>query len=316
MKHIFILNPAAGKCNQTAALKEQITSLSEQLDVEMHMTDSRADTTKLVRALIDQYPDGELRFYACGGDGTLNGVVSGAARGGDRISVACYPCGSGNDYVKHYGGKDAFLDLPALMEGEAYPVDVMKIGDRYSINVVNFGFDTAVAETMENVRRYKIIGGRNSYTTGIVKALVTAMSTKCAVYADGELINDGKLLLCTVANGSYVGGSFRCAPRSVSDDGWMEVCLVKPVSRLSFLRLVSYYKKGLHLNSPKFKKYIVYRRARELEVKVKDGFSFTLDGEVAKCSDFTVENLKHAVRFVLPEGAAQIDPIPPEGENT
>ncbi len=315
MKHIFILNPAAGKCNHTAELKEQIVSLTQTLDVEMHMTDSRADTTKLVRALIGQYRDGELRFYACGGDGTLNGVISGAVGGGDRISIACYPCGSGNDYVKHYGGKEVFLDLPALMEGEAIPVDVMRVGDRYSVNVVNFGFDTAVAETMEKVRRYRIIGGKNSYTTGIVKALATAMKSKCTVFADGEQLNEGKMLLCTVANGSYVGRSFRCAPRSASDDGLLEVCLVKPVSRISFLRLVSYYKRGLHLNSPKFKKYIAYRRAERVEVKAKDGFSITLDGEVTKCSDFTIENLKHAVRFVLPKSAAQIAPILPEGED-
>ena len=105
------------------------------------------------------------------------------------------------------------------------------------------------------------------------------------------------------------------APRSRSDDGWMEVCLVKPISRITFVRLVSCYKKGLHLDDPRFQKYIVYRRAKKVEVKAKDGFSVTLDGEVTKNSEFTIENLKHALRLVLPKGASQISPILPKGAN-
>jgi diacylglycerol kinase family enzyme len=115
MKHIFIVNPAAGKVNHTADLRAEITALAAEQDFEIHETASRADTTKLVLSLIEQYSEGELRFYACGGDGTLNGVISGAVTGGERVSVACYPCGSGNDYVKHYGGKDVFLNIAEII---------------------------------------------------------------------------------------------------------------------------------------------------------------------------------------------------------
>ena len=88
-------------------------------------------------------------LYACGGDGTANEVLHGLI-GFENASMTCYPCGSGNDYVKYYGGAEKFLDIEALLAGEEHRVDVMRMGHRYAINVINFGFDTAVARINHN----------------------------------------------------------------------------------------------------------------------------------------------------------------------
>ena len=305
MKHIFIYNPTAGKDNskRIAALQEKMSADYSHLQYEFYPTKAAKDATAYVRSRCEAEPLEQLRFYACGGDGTANEVLHGIV-GFDNASMTCFPCGSGNDYVKYYGGADRFLDIDALLAGEEKLVDIMRVNDRYSINVTNFGFDTVVAQTMHNVRHKKVIGGKNAYTTGIVKALFTAMKNDCTVYVDGEKLNDGKMLLCTVSNGRYVGGAYCCAPLSTNDDGLLEICLVKPLSRVTLIKLISVYKEGKHLEDERFKDLIVYRRGKSVRVVAGEGFGYTLDGEVVECTDFTIDICPAAVRFVVPKDKA------------
>ena len=307
MKHIFIYNPVAGKNNRAAVeqLKAKLAEYEGRLDYELYATKARGDAAAYVRARCEAEPEQPFRFYACGGDGTANEVLHGVV-GHDNAAMTCYPCGSGNDFVKYYGGAQRFLDVDALLAGEETPIDIMRIDDRYSLNVTNFGFDAAVVRTMEKVRHKPLIGGKRAYTTGIVTALFSAMKNDCTVTVDGEPINNGKMLLCTVACGSYVGGSFCCAPRSKNDDGLLEVCLVKPVSHFKFLQLMPAYTDGKHLDDPRFEKYISYRRGKSVHVSAPEGFAFSLDGELVEKNDFTIEVCPGAVRFVVPAMSAKL----------
>ncbi|MBE6633461.1 MAG: hypothetical protein E7620_03845 [Ruminococcaceae bacterium] len=306
MKHIFVVNPAAGKTNAFQVLQNELESnYKGVLDYEIYQTRAPRDATVYIRDYCHTHTE-PVRFYACGGDGTLNEVANGIV-GFSHASMSCYPCGSGNDYVKYYGGKKAFLNVRALIEGEETRIDLMRVGDRYAINATHFGFDSSVASIMQSVRRKKVIGGKNAYTTGIVVSLFKAMKNKCRVYADGKLLNPkGVILLCTVANGQYVGGSFRCAPRSVNNDGKLEVCLVHPVSYFKFMNLIKYYTEGLHLSDPKFEKVLEYCRAERVEIEAPDGFLYSFDGELIQDSHFTVEVVPRAIRFALPKGAKPI----------
>ena len=304
MKHIFIINPAAGKTNAYHEIEAAISALPIAADCQIYLTKASGDATTFVHEYCKQHTD-PVRFYACGGDGTLNEVVSGVVHY-PQASLGCYPCGSGNDFVKYYGGKEYFLDVKALIDADEEEIDLMRVGNRYAINATHFGFDSCVANTMTKVRRKKLIGGKNAYTTGIVVGLLKAMKNTCRVSADGELLNEeGKLLLCTIANGQYVGGAYRCAPRSLDNDGLLEVCAVRPMSQLRFLSLINEYKKGTHLENPKLKKYIIYRRAKSVTVEAPEGFVYLLDGELLTSPRFTVEILPRAIRFAVPKNAVR-----------
>ena len=300
MKYFFIMNPKAGAGTAGEVIRKAIETLPEKEQCEIYETKGVRDATAFVKQWCTEHPEEEARFIACGGDGTLNEVINGAV-GFENASVTCYPCGSGNDFVKAAGGIDAFLDVPAIVHAEAKPIDLLKVGEFYSDNVVNFGFDTTVAITVNKDRDKTGHGSKNSYTKGIVKALITSMNNKCTVKADGEVINpDGKMLLCTVANGQYVGGSFKCAPRAELDDGWIEVCLVKPISRIRFVKILDTYTNGKHLDDPKMQDIVVYRRAKKVEVDAPDGFAYSLDGEIIYENHFTVEIVPGAVKFAAP----------------
>ncbi len=321
MKHVFIINPAAGKDNSFDNIRKILDAQQVKVDYELYQTQAPGDATAYIRNYCETYQS-PVRFYACGGDGTLNEVVNGAV-GYDHASISCYPCGSGNDFVKYYGGKKVFWNLPELLEAKEEYIDVMRIGNKYAINATHFGFDSSVAQTMMNVRRKKIIGGNNAYTTGVVVGLFKAMRNKCRVTVDGELLNPkGEILLCTIANGQYVGGAFRCAPRSLNNDGLLEVCLVHPVSHLKFMQLIGYYQKGTHLEDPKFAKILEYRRGKKIEIEAPEGFVYSFDGELIRQEHFTVEVVPQALRFAVPAsaeylpGALHISKYAEEGTET
>ena len=130
------------------------------------------------------------------------------------------------------------------------------------------------------------------------------MKNACHVSVDGELLNpEGNILLCTIANGQYVGGSFRCAPRSLDNDGQLEVCLVKPISVFTFINLVKVYTEGTHLDDDRFAKILEYRRGKKIEIEAPEGFVYSFDGELIRQNKFTVEVVPNAIRFAVPKSA-------------
>lgn len=297
MKHYFIINPAAGTDESKQALLARIEEAANGTDYVIYRTEGVRDATRFVRECCEQETE-ELRFYACGGDGTLNEVAEGAYPY-PHASVTCVPCGSGNDFVKCFGGAAAFSDIRALMEAETVAIDLITANDRIGVNVLNFGFDTTVAKTIQKVRRKPIIGGARSYAVGVATALLTAMRTRCSILADGEEITDGKILLCTIANGQYVGGSFRCAPRAEVDDGLLEVCKFRCINHFRFLQVLKPYTNGEHLDREDMQKDLVYRRCTQVEVRGED-LSFSLDGEIIESDHLLIGVKKGALRFARP----------------
>ncbi len=297
MKHIFIVNPAAGSGQVPGIVREQIAGLP---DCEIYETKGPRDAEAYIRSRCASSPEEKLCFVACGGDGTVNEVASGLAMNRNAC-MTVYPLGSGNDFVKAFGGADRFRNVEALRKAVPRPIDILRVGERWAVNAFHFGLDSAVAKTMTDVKPKPLIGGKNAYPTGVAKALIFNMRTWCRMEVDGEAFHEGNMLLCTVANGQYVGGSYRCAPRSLCDDGFAEICLVKPVSRLRFLKLMNAYKAGSHLEDPRFDGVVCYRRGRVIDVSGKPDFMVSLDGEIVEGASFRVEVIPGGLMFAVPE---------------
>ena len=301
MKYIFVMNPAAGSGSAEKIIHSALRDLDEQVQYETYVTRTQKDATAYVKRWCETHPNEEVRFIACGGDGTINEVFSGTV-GFPNVSVTCYPCGSGNDFVKSFGGAEKFLNIPALLHAKTRKIDLLQAGDHYSVNAINFGFDTAVAMSVEEDRKRKGTSSRSAYTRGIIKALFTNMSNKFRIIADGEeLLPEGSALLCTLANGQYLGGSFRDAPRAKTDDGLIEVCILREISYLQFMKTIGIYARGDHLDDPSLKDIVIYRQAEKVEVIAPEGFAYSLDGEIIRENHFTVEVRHKILDLAVPE---------------
>ena len=80
MKHIFVINPCAGKEDSTTGITQKVEAYAlahPSFDYQIYVTQSAGDATRWTSLWCNEHPGQEARFYACGGDGTLNEVVSG-----------------------------------------------------------------------------------------------------------------------------------------------------------------------------------------------------------------------------------------------
>ena len=299
MKHIFIVNPASGQGKASQNIYSSLSSLGKDYECSVYLTKGKGDAETYIRKYLESHIEA-VRFYACGGDGTVNEVVNGIAMF-PQASMTVYPCGSGNDFIKCFGSKEDFLDITALTGAREIPIDVMKVNDRLCVNICHFGFDSYVAKKMDEVRSKKLIGGKNAYTTGVVMGLAKAMKNRAVITADGELMCGGDFLLCTVANGRYAGGKYKCAPKAMINDGLLDICVVDPVSRAKFVRLVKYYAEGTHLTDPRFKSFLHYRQCRHVEITADEGFAISLDGEVVPMSKAVIDIIPNGIKFAVPE---------------
>lgn len=296
MKHIFIVNPAAGGEDSSREIAEKLHNIDTK--TELYVTQAPRDATRYVRERCQTSGGEELRFYACGGDGTLNEVVTGAV-GTPTAAVGCYPCGSGNDFVRCFDGTD-FTDLGAQVGAPTRSIDVMRLGERCCVNTLNFGFEAEVCRTMADVRRKPIIGGHMAYTTGIVKSLATSRKNPCCISVDGAAWHEGDLLLAGVANGMYAGGGYRCAPRALPDDGWLEVMAIRPMSLARFAKMIGSYERGTHLDDPRLRDILSYRRGQRVTLESDRPFYIATDGELLQGSRFDIECLHSALNFIVP----------------
>ncbi|MDD4081042.1 MAG: diacylglycerol kinase family protein [Eubacteriales bacterium] len=297
-RHYFIFNPAAGRRNTADRLSQALAAL-EPGSFTLYTTKAAGDAVAFVRAQCGASP-GAKRFYACGGDGTLGEVATGAL-GFPEAEIGVWPCGSGNDYVKYFGGGARFLDLGRQVEAKSVPVDLMQAGDRCAINAINLGLEAEAAATMVHIRHHPLFNGKNGYILGVLNAVARYMRTDCEVTAEGEKLHSGAMLTLSLACGKYIGGGFMCAPRSQNDDGFMELALVQPMSRLRLARLIGAYKKGEHLGDPRMRPFITYRRVKEAMLESDRDIRLCLDGEIITGRRFEVKLLPAAARFIVPE---------------
>ena len=108
MKHLFLINPAAGACDRSVQLSTAIRKSFDGADFEIHISKGPGDCTRITKQAAQA--GSPLRVYACGGDGTLNEVINGAA-GFEHVFVTHVPYGSGNDFIKIFSDTSAFRDL-------------------------------------------------------------------------------------------------------------------------------------------------------------------------------------------------------------
>lgn len=299
MKHIFIINPKAGEKDITPTIQAYLETKRDSLDIETHITTGVNDAQNYVSQCLKAYPQTKIRFYACGGDGTLNEVVNGMI-GYPNASVACYPSGSGNDFIKYFPSSYDFLSLDNLINGKEVLVDAFKVNERYTINICNLGFDAVAADNMNRFKKKKGISGKMAYTLGVLYSLFKSIKSKAKVYVDGKQVGGEEFLLCTIANGICYGGGYYCAPNALVDDGLLDITVVKPLSRFKFISFVGVYKKGEHLKNKKVLPLLTYIRGKEVQIIAEKDLIYCMDGEIAYNTKLEITTHPQAIKFIVP----------------
>lgn len=300
MRHIFIINPTAGKKNCTAELMQMAKKLETKhgVDVECILTKSPGHATETVRMIARTGEN--VRFYVCGGDGTINEVANGIA-GISTAAMTCIPVGTGNDFLKNFGDKAAlFYDAENLWGGPQFALDAIDCNGRLALTIACSGFDAQVAADVHTYGKSPMLGGSGSYIASLaVNFLLRGLSHKWKVTIDGKEYT-GNYALAAVCNGRHYGGGFTPIPQAKMDDGMLDVLLMDSISRPMFLRYVGSYKNGEH---EKFPQYVHIARTKEIIIDAgEDEIITCLDGEILKNHRVVIRLAEKKVNFFGPEG--------------
>lgn len=297
MKHLFILNPEAGKRDRTAELRAKIDAFCTQngLDYGVEASAQKGDCTAIARRAAESGE--ETRIYACGGDGTLNEVVCGVA-GAENVAVTCIPAGSGNDFLRLFSNPAAFADLSAFLNCREARFDVIKVGElTYGINIASVGVDARIAATAPKIKRIPLVTGSGAYVISTVYHLIKGLTQPMEITLDGETIM-GKQTLLAVCSGRFYGGGFQPVPDAEPDDGLLDVLLVKGVSRLKAASVVGAYKQGRYKELPQM---MAHRRTKSVTVRSEKPLCLNVDGEILSANEVTFSLAPAKLRFFYPE---------------
>ena len=313
MKHLIIFNPGSGKNQEKSnEFEKYVNDSFAGLDYEIYKTEGPRAVIGFLRNYFKKNNNDTVRVYACGGDGTVHEVVNGLV-GFDNAELAILPIGTGNDFVKTYGVTNEnigqYRSFKPLINGKAIDIDVSKLSGPsvkeplYSVNVINFGFDAIVGARGNYYKEHgfpkKVKEGTNPYDYALKNdAMKYGRFNDIEVYADGEKLNEKQILLATLAQGQWVGGQFKCAPKSDNTDGLIDVCILKTMTFLGLGMIIGTYTKGKHLDKPR--KKIVYRQAKEIQMVGPKDFDVCIDGEMLCGNQFKVEVCPKAIKLVPP----------------
>ena len=295
MKHIFIINPAAGKSDKTAEYTAKIQAACKGLDYEIAVSQRPGDCARIAREAARQ--GGEVRLYACGGDGTLNEVVSGAA-GYDNAAVTAYVGGSGNDFVKIFDDRDAFRDIDRLLDAETAVFDLIDVNGYTAVNICCVGLDSRIGAEMVRFTRRPCVSGSVAYILSMVVNLFKGLSEHYIVDVDGQRIDGEQTFVC-VANARYYGGGFYPVPDAQPDDGLLDILLVKKLCLWQVPKALAKYKAGKYRELGSIARHF---RTDRITIRCDGDSPVNLDGEIRTARNVQIKISDKKIRFFYPKG--------------
>lgn len=295
MKHLFIINPAAGSHDRTQQYRQEIDRVcgGRGLDYQIAVSQAPGDCRQLARQAAQTGE--EYRIYACGGDGTLNEVVSGAA-GYDNVAVTMYIGGSGNDFVKIFSQTEPFRDLEQLLDCKEARFDLIRCNEDLSLNICSVGLDARIGTDVAHYKRLPGLSGFRAYALSTLVNVLRGIGEHYVVELNGQRIDGEQTMIC-VCNGRFYGGGFNPVPEADPTDGLLDVLVVKKVSRLQVAGVVGKYKGGKYRQLPSL---IRHFRTDSLRILCDKPTKINLDGELRTAQEIHMQIAKEKIRFFYP----------------
>ena len=303
MKHLFIINPAAGSHDRTEEYRSKIEAACQGIDYEIAISQAPGQCRKFAREAAESGE--EYRLYACGGDGTLNEVVSGAA-GFQNVAVTAFAGGSGNDFTRMFQKPEAFADLNQLLDAKVDTFDLIRCNDDYSLNICSVGLDARVGTDVSRYKRIPLLHGFRAYAASTIVNVIKGIAEHYIIEVNGEKL-DGKYTMICACNGRFYGGGFNPVPEADPSDGLLEVLVVEKVSRLQVAQVIGKYKAGKYKELPHLVRH--YRTDR-LKIVCDQPTPINLDGELRTYREVEFSIAPEKIRFFYPKTLTWQNKVP------
>lgn len=300
MTHIFIINPDCAHSRLTDDLRERLSRISG-LNYYVFTTRYAGYETEIVRKVLHFFRGEKLRFYCCGGSGTMRNMLNGF----DDLSeaeVAFYPCGMTNDFLKMFGSDEkCFENIEELINGDVIKVDYIRSNFGVALNTISLGLDSEMEILMDDYRFLRIFSEPLPYSAAIVHAIFFSKQQSYDIEADGQLIS-GIATETIFGNGNILGGSLHFTDHSAVSDGkggFMSA------PKLSFGGKIKMFTALLKNRREYINQICSCGEFRKFSIRRTDGSEFMLnfDGELQSCTGRLEARIVHkGLKFVVPKG--------------
>jgi diacylglycerol kinase (ATP) len=294
---LVLVNPAAGRGRRKARLRDYLKRLEKHIGTfDPVYTAKSGDEIGILDAALERGVD---LIIALGGDGTWSIAadrILAHGRGPD-VSVGFLPVGTGNDFGKSIGVRHENIDavMRAIADRTTRTVDAGKVNDRYFLNVVGMGFDIAVIDDAANT---PLLRGDLLYKFCAVKQLFRFPGVRLGI-AEGNHSPDTwiEVLMLTISNANYFGGSFHIAPKASLNDGKVDLVAIHDAGPATRAKLFDAVGKGRHEGLSQ----VMFRTAVSFSIHFEGTLRYEADGEVyASPSPLVVTSVRNALKVCAP----------------
>lgn len=270
-KMMLVINPRAGRMQSRNNLFNLINLFYQNgYEVTVYPTQERSDATRIVMENAHRYD----MVACCGGDGTLNEVITGLMHLSNRPPLGYIPSGTTNDLATSLELNNGIMKAAqAIVSGVEYLYDIGSFNDRFFTYIAAFGAFTDVSYSTPQQTKNSL--GHLAYILEGIKRLPEIRSYRLKIEYDGGVVEDD-FVFGAVTNSTSMGGILKLSPDEVRlNDGLFEIILIRnPKNLLQLQRIAT----GL-LMQKYDDKDVFLLHSQKIRVTALNEIPWTLDGE-------------------------------------
>jgi diacylglycerol kinase (ATP) len=242
----LVINPVAGQ-GRGASVGTHVAGYlnSHGIKYEIIIGRNGIDQADSLQRFLDRNPDCS-GVMAVGGDGLLHLVLQKITPA--QVPLAMIPAGTGNDFVRTLGWSIDDVDaiLQAVLSTKPSSVDLGLVDGEWFAAILSTGFDSIVNEKANAMSWPK---GPMKYNAAIAIVLPRFKPHHYEIVLDDRTISTQAMLIA-VSNGRSYGGGMLVCPQADVSDGYFDVMVLHPVSKLEFIKVFPRVFKGTHITHP------------------------------------------------------------------
>jgi diacylglycerol kinase (ATP) len=285
----LLTNPTAGKGKGGGRVRDAALERMRDCGLVVRNLQGR-DADEALDLARQCVADGVGSLVVCGGDGMVHLALQAVA--GTETAIGMIPAGTGNDVARYFDlpRKDPVAAADIVVAGRTRSVDLARAGGRYFLTVLAAGFDAVVNE---RANRMTWPRGQMRYNLATLAELRVFQPLPYVLQLDDREVRLDAMLVA-VGNGPSFGGGLRITEGAVLDDGFLDVVIIKPISKPDLIRTYPKLFKGTHVHHPQYEHHLV----RSVTVAAPGIISYA-DGERFGALPLTVECVPGALTVLV-----------------
>jgi YegS/Rv2252/BmrU family lipid kinase len=288
---VFIYNPTARRMlnGQAEKLRQLLKSLNSYgIRVEAMPTVRPIDASLLAQQAVASGCD---LVIACGGDGTINEVITGMAK--SQVPLMIIPGGTANVLAKEIGLRGNLIRSTELIKtGIIRRISLGKTDHRYFVLMAGIGVDARIISVLNHKLKRKL--GEGSFWIAGFKQLFQYHFPSFELRIDGRAEH---ATFAVISKAKNYGGPFRITSQADLFSDKFDVCLFQSRDRWRYLHYLWNVSVGKHACLPDVK----YLKAETVEALGDSHIGVQADGELIGTlpQKFTVET--DALSLIVPK---------------